>query len=191
MPTPTKGARLGSGPAHEKHILANLARDLFEHKQITTTRAKARRLQPYAEKLITKARRGDIHARRTVAKKIQDKDILYVLFDEVAKQIDPERAGGYTRIVDLPPRRGDNAPMAQISLVLEKVEKKAVVKEAQKTAQKAADKAEAEEVSKSAEDKEAQEAKDEAGKAAPAAEAETGSASESEAADTKDASEEK
>lgn len=138
MPKPTKGPRLGGSPAHEKIILANLARELFIHGQITTTAAKARRLQPLAEKMITKARRGDIHARRTVAKTISDRDVLYTLFDEIAPSIDPERQGGYTRITKLGNRRGDNAPMVQISIVTEKVEKKAVIAEADKTAAMAA-----------------------------------------------------
>lgn len=138
MPKPTKGARLGGSPAHEKLMLANLAQELFQHGQITTTVAKARRVQPLAEKLITKARRGDLHARRTVAKTIPNKDILYILFDEIAPSIDPEREGGYTRITKIGNRRGDNAPMAIISLVTEKVEKKAVVAEAEKTAAMAA-----------------------------------------------------
>ncbi len=141
MPKPTKGARLGGSPAHERLIMANLAQELFLHGQITTTVAKARRLKPYAEKLITKARRGDIHARRTVAKKLQNKDTLYVLFDEVAPSIDADREGGYTRITKIGNRRGDNAPMAIISLVTEKLEKKAVVKDAEKTAAKAAEEA--------------------------------------------------
>lgn len=138
MPKPTKGPRLGHSAAHENLMIANLAQDLFEHGQVTTTVAKARRLQPLAEKLITKARRGDIHARRTVAKTIRNKDVLYRLFDIVAPSIDAERQGGYTRIVNVGPRRGDNAPMCVISLVTEKVEKKAVVAKAEDTAKKAA-----------------------------------------------------
>ncbi|MDO5048722.1 MAG: 50S ribosomal protein L17 [Actinomycetaceae bacterium] len=149
MPKPTKGPRLGGGPAHERLMLANLAQDLFQHGQITTTVAKARRVQPLAEKLITKARRGDIHARRTVAKTIPNKDILYILFDEIAPSIDPEREGGYTRITKIGNRKGDNAPMATISLVTEKLEKKAVVAEADKTAAMAAA-AEDEDVAESA-----------------------------------------
>lgn len=136
MPKPTKGPRLGAGPAHERKILSGLAKSLIEHGAIVTTEAKAKRLQPYVEKLITKARKGDIHNRRMVARKIGTSvskyergfDAVYTLFDVVAPQIDPERQGGYTRIVKMPPRRGDSAPMAQISLVLEKVEKKAQVK---------------------------------------------------------------
>ncbi|MBD3689177.1 50S ribosomal protein L17 [Nanchangia anserum] len=135
MPKPTKGARLGSSPAHERKILANLAKSLIEHEAIVTTETKAKRLQPYVEKLITKARKGDIHNRRQVARKIgtqvskaeRELDAVYTLFDVVAPKIDPEREGGYTRIVKMPPRRGDNAPMAQISLVFDKLEKKAKV----------------------------------------------------------------
>lgn len=138
MPKPTKGPRLGGSPAHEKLIMKNLARELFLHREITTTVAKARRLQPLAEKMITKARRGDIHARRTVAKQIGDKDVLYVLFDEIAPAIDPAREGGYTRVTKLGNRRGDNAPMARVSIVTEKLEKKAVVSKAEQTAAMAA-----------------------------------------------------
>ena len=130
MPKPSKGPRLGAGPAHERKILANLAKSLIEHRSIRTTEAKARRLQPYIEKLITKAKKGDIHNRRMVARKLStqvDKytrgfDAVYTLFDEVVPDLDPNRQGGYTRIVKLPARRGDNAPMAEISLVTEKVE---------------------------------------------------------------------
>lgn len=141
MPKPTKGPRLGKSAAHENLMIANLAQDLFQHGQVTTTVAKARRLQPLAEKLITKARRGDLHARRTAAKTIRNKDVLYRLFDVVAPAIDPERQGGYTRIINIGPRRGDNAPMAVISLVTEKVEKKAVVAKAEETAAKAVEEA--------------------------------------------------
>lgn len=135
MPKPSKGPRLGAGPAHERKILANLAKSLIEHRSIRTTEAKARRLQPYIEKLITKAKKGDIHNRRMVARKLStqvDKytrgfDAVYTLFNEVVPDLDPNRQGGYTRIVKLPARRGDNAPMAEISLVTEKVESKAKV----------------------------------------------------------------
>lgn len=136
MPKPSKGPRLGAGPHHERKLLANLAKSLIEHQAITTTEAKARRLQPYIEKLITKALRGDIHNRRMVARKLSTQvskyergfDAVYTLFDVIAPKIDPSRKGGYTRIVKLAPRRGDNAPMVQISLVLEKVNAKAKVK---------------------------------------------------------------
>jgi large subunit ribosomal protein L17 len=119
MPTPTKGARLGGGPAHERLILANLSKSLFEHGRITTTEAKAKRLRPYAEKLITAAKRGDLHARRQVAKVISGKhgkEILHILFTEIAPRYS-NRPGGYTRIIKLNPRQGDNAPMAIIELV--------------------------------------------------------------------------
>lgn len=142
MPKPSKGPRLGAGPAHERKILANLAKSLIEHRSIRTTEAKARRLQPYIEKLITKAKKGDIHNRRMVARKLStqvDKytrgfDAVYTLFDEVVPDLDPNRQGGYTRIVKLPARRGDNAPMVEISLVTEKVEAKAKVKPAKEEA---------------------------------------------------------
>jgi large subunit ribosomal protein L17 len=121
MPTPTKGARLGGSPAHQKIILANLATQLFEHGKITTTEAKARRLRPLAEKLITKAKRGDIHSRRLVLTTVKDKGVVHVLFTEIAPTF-AERDGGYTRITKVGPRKGDNAPMAVIELVTEAVE---------------------------------------------------------------------
>jgi len=116
MPTPTKGPRLGGSPAHQKAILANLATNLFEHGAITTTEAKARRLRPFAERLITKAKRGDLHNRRQVMSLIRDKSIVHVLFTEIGPRY-AERPGGYTRITKLGPRKGDNAPMAVIELV--------------------------------------------------------------------------
>jgi large subunit ribosomal protein L17 len=138
MPTPTKGPRLGGGPAHERLILANLATQLFEHKRITTTEAKAKRLAPLAERLITFAKRGDLHARRRVMTVIRDKGVVHVLFTEIAPAV-AERSGGYTRIVKIGPRKGDNAPMAVIELVLEPVSpKQAVVREATKATAKAA-----------------------------------------------------
>ena len=121
MPTPTKGARLGGSAAHQKIILANLATQLFEHGKITTTEAKARRLRPLAEKLITKAKRGDIHSRRLVLTTVKDKGVVHVLFTEIAPTF-AEREGGYTRITKIGPRKGDNAPMAVIELVTESVE---------------------------------------------------------------------
>lgn len=139
MPTPKKGARLGGSPAHQKLILANLATQLIEHRALTTTEAKAKVLQPYFEKLVTKAKRGDMHARRTVAKKITSKEAVYLLFDEIAPAIDSERKGGYTRLIRVGNRKGDNAPLMRIEIVLEKVEKKAVVKAAEATAAKAAE----------------------------------------------------
>jgi large subunit ribosomal protein L17 len=119
MPTPTKGARLGGSSAHERLILANLATQLFEHGKITTTEAKAKRVRPLAEKLITKAKRGDLHNRRQVQKVVRDKDVLHKLFAEIGPHF-AERAGGYTRITKTMPRKGDNAKMAVIELVAEK-----------------------------------------------------------------------
>ncbi|MFD6953071.1 50S ribosomal protein L17 [Nocardiopsis sp. TSRI0078] len=116
MPTPTKGARLGSGPAHERHILANLATSLFQHGRIRTTEAKAKRLRPYAEKLISLGKRGDLHARRQVLTKITDKAVVHELFTEIGPRYE-NRPGGYTRITKIGPRKGDNAPMAVIELV--------------------------------------------------------------------------
>jgi len=116
MPTPTKGPRMGGSPAHERHMLANLAQALFEHGRITTTEAKAKRLRPYAEHLITFAKRGDLHARRQVLKRLNDKSIVHTLFDEIGPRYE-NRPGGYTRIVKIGPRKGDNAPMAIIELV--------------------------------------------------------------------------
>jgi large subunit ribosomal protein L17 len=116
MPTPTKGHRLGGSPAHERHILANLATALFEHGRITTTEAKARRLRPVAERLITHAKRGDLHARRQVLTVVTDKGVVHTLFAEIAPEYS-DRAGGYTRITKIGPRKGDNAAMAVIELV--------------------------------------------------------------------------
>ncbi|RCV55535.1 50S ribosomal protein L17 [Marinitenerispora sediminis] len=116
MPTPTKGPRLGSGPAHERLMLANLATSLFQHGRIKTTEAKAKRLRPYAEKLITLGKRGDLHARRQVLTKIHDKSVVHELFTEIGPRYE-NREGGYTRITKIGPRKGDNAPMAVIELV--------------------------------------------------------------------------
>jgi large subunit ribosomal protein L17 len=119
MPTPTKGARLGGSSAHERLILANLATQLFEHGKITTTEAKAKRVRPLAEKLITKAKRGDLHNRRQVQRVVRDKDVVHKLFAEIGPHF-AERAGGYTRITKTMARKGDNAKMAVIELVNEK-----------------------------------------------------------------------
>jgi len=121
MPAPTKGARLGGSPAHQRLILANLASQLFEHGRIVTTEAKAKRLRPLAEKLITKAKRGDIHSRRLVLTTVRDKGVVHTLFTEIAPSL-ADRNGGYTRITKVGPRKGDNAPMALIELVQESVE---------------------------------------------------------------------
>ncbi|MGW7294052.1 50S ribosomal protein L17 [Streptomyces xiamenensis] len=116
MPKPTKGTRLGGGPAHERLMLANLATALFEHGRITTTVAKARRLRPVAERLITKAKKGDLHNRRQVMRTVTDKSVVHTLFTEIGPQF-ANRPGGYTRITKIGNRRGDNAPMAVIELV--------------------------------------------------------------------------
>jgi len=116
MPKPTKGPRLGGSPAHQRLMLANLATSLFEHGRITTTEAKAKRLRPFAEKLITFAKRGDLHARRQVLTVVRDKDVVHTLFDQIGPRF-VNRPGGYTRIVKVGARKGDNAPMAVIELV--------------------------------------------------------------------------
>mgnify|MGYP000849948778 FL=1 len=121
MPKPTKGPRLGGSPAHERIILANLASQLFEHGRITTTETKAKRLRPLAEKLITKAKRGDLHARRLVLQTIGDRNVVHTLFTEIAPDLE-DREGGYTRITRVGNRKGDNAPMAVIEIVTESVE---------------------------------------------------------------------
>ncbi|MDR0343744.1 MAG: 50S ribosomal protein L17 [Nocardiopsaceae bacterium] len=118
MPTPTKGPRLGGSPAHQRHILANLATALFEHGRITTTEAKARRLRPFAERLITFAKRGDLHARRQVLTVVSNKDVVHNLFAEIGPSF-ADRDGGYTRITKVNPRKGDNAALAVIELVRE------------------------------------------------------------------------
>ena len=115
MPKPTKGPRLGGGPAHERLLLANLASALFTHKSITTTETKAKRLRPLAERMVTFAKRGDLHARRKVMTVVKDKGVVHRLFTEIAPDM-AEREGGYTRITKIAPRKGDNAPMAIIEL---------------------------------------------------------------------------
>ena len=129
MPTPTKGPRLGGSPSHERLLLRNMATQLFMHKRIQTTETKAKRLQPLAERLITFAKRGDLHARRRVMQLITDKSVVHELFTNVAPQV-ADRNGGYTRITKLGYRKGDNAPMAVIELVLEPVSPKVVAKKA-------------------------------------------------------------
>ena len=128
MPKPKKGPRLGGSPAHQRLIVANLATQLFEHGRITTTETKARVLRPVAEKLITKAKRGDLHNRREVLKTVRDKSVVHELFTEIAPRF-AERPGGYTRITKIGPRKGDNAPMAVIELVTEAYEPKAARQE--------------------------------------------------------------
>ena len=124
MPKPTKGPRLGGSPSHQRLILSNLATALFENGRITTTESRARALRPLAEKLITKAKKGDLHNRREVLKTIRDKGVVHVLFTEIAPTFS-ERPGGYTRITKIGPRKGDNAPMAVIELVTEAYSPKA------------------------------------------------------------------
>jgi large subunit ribosomal protein L17 len=123
MPTPTKGQRLGGSAAHQRHMLANLATALFEHGKITTTEARARRLRPYAERLITFAKRGDLHARRQVLTVVTDKGVVHTLFTEIGPRF-VTREGGYTRITKIGPRKGDNAPLAVIELVSEEADAK-------------------------------------------------------------------
>ncbi|MGD8150222.1 50S ribosomal protein L17 [Ornithinimicrobium sp. Y1694] len=137
MPAPKKGPRLGGGPAHERLILSNLATALFEHDRITTTEAKAKRLRPLAERLVTFAKRGDLHNRRKVLAIVRDKGVVHRLFTEIAPDM-AEREGGYTRITKIAPRKGDNAPMAVIELVREPVAKKAVVTQAEGATKRAA-----------------------------------------------------
>ncbi len=158
MPTPTKGPRLGGGPAHERLLLANLATQLFEHRRITTTEAKAKRVRPLAERLITFAKRGDLASRRRVLAVVRDKTVVHELFTEIAPPM-AERHGGYTRITKIGPRKGDNAPMAVIELVMEPLTAKqetvreaeaATKRAAKKPAKKAAEKPAAEKAPKAA-----------------------------------------
>ncbi|NJP96504.1 50S ribosomal protein L17 [Nonomuraea sp. FMUSA5-5] len=190
MPKPTKGARLGGSPAHERLILANLATDLFRHGKIRTTVAKAKRLRPLAERLITKAKKGDIHNRRQVLTVVRDKGVVHHLFTELATTF-AERPGGYTRITKVGPRKGDNAPMAVIELVTEPLNG-VTTRRTEAPAAAAAPAAEAAEETKAEETKaeeteapeaaEATEAKAEAADEAPAAEAaEAGEAKKDEA----------
>ncbi|MFD5203606.1 50S ribosomal protein L17 [Streptomyces sp. NPDC058375] len=173
MPRPAKGARLGGSAAHERLLLANLAKSLFEHGRITTTEAKARRLRPVAERLVTKAKKGDIHNRRLVLQTITDKSVVHTLFTEIAPRYE-NRPGGYTRITKIGNRRGDNAPMAVIELVealtvaqqatgeAEAATKRAVKEDALKKDEAPA--AESVEDAKPADDAPAAEAADEKGK---------------------------
>src|SRR3954453_22696815 len=160
MPTPSKGARLGGSPAHERLMLANLATSLFKHGRIQTTETKAKRLRPLAEQLITRAKRGDLDSRRLVLTVVRDKDVVFALFDEIAPRY-ANRAGGYTRIVKTGPRKGDAAPMAIIELVEELAEAvpakaaKSGARKAAKTEAVAALAREDEEIPASADDAEA------------------------------------
>lgn len=192
MPTPTKGPRLGGGPAHERLMLANLAAALFEHKRITTTVTKAKRLKPYAERLVTFAKRGDLASRRRVLGLISNKGIVHELFTDIAQAVE-NRDGGYTRITKIGNRKGDNAPMAVIELVLEPVSaKQAVVAEATAAAKRDADKAAPAAEEAPAEEAPAEEAEVAETEAAPEAEAATEEApAAEEAADEKAAADEK
>jgi large subunit ribosomal protein L17 len=175
MPQPKKGARLGGSPAHQKLILANLAKSLFEHDKITTTEAKARLLRPYAERLITKAKKGDLHNRRQVLAVLRDKDIVFRLFDEIAPNY-ANRPGGYTRIIKAGTRKGDNAPMAVIELVEALTVQQTAVREAEAATKRASKKTAAPAPAAA----EVEAAEPEAVEEAPAAEAE---ATEAEAAE--------
>ena len=163
MPTPAKGARLGGGPAHERLMLANLATALFEHGKITTTEAKAKRLRPLAERLITFAKRGDLHARRRVMTVVRDKGVVHELFAEIGPRYE-NRHGGYTRITKVGPRKGDNAPMAVIELVGALTSKAETVQEAEAATRRTAKKVAKKTAAKTA-------ASDEAATAAAAAQA--------------------
>ncbi|BCW55424.1 50S ribosomal protein L17 [Arthrobacter sp. FX8] len=190
MPTPTKGPRLGGGPAHERLMLANLAASLFEHKRITTTVTKAKRLKPYAERLVTFAKRGDLASRRRVLGLISNKGIVHELFTDIAQAVE-NRDGGYTRITKIGNRKGDNAPMAVIELVLEPVSaKQAVVAEATSAAKRDADKKEAAAAPVAEEAPEAEAVETEAAEA-PAEEAATEEAPAAEEAPEAPAAEEK
>ena len=174
MPKPTKGPRLGGSPSHQRLILANLATQLFEHGRITTTESRARALRPHAEKLITKAKKGDLHNRREVLKTIRDKSVVHVLFTEIAPTF-AERPGGYTRITKIGPRKGDNAPMAVIELVTEAYAPKAPSAPKAAAAPAPVEEAPAEETETPAEETPAEEA--------PAEETTTDEAPEAEATD--------
>jgi large subunit ribosomal protein L17 len=162
MPKPTKGPRLGGSSSHQKAILANLATALFEHGRIKTTETKARALRPYAEKLITHAKKGTLHNRREVLKKIRDKDIVHSLFAEIGPFF-ADRDGGYTRIIKVEARKGDNAPMAVIELVQEKT----VTSEAERARRAGASKAAAKKAAPESAPKPAPEAEEVAAKAEP------------------------
>ena len=186
MPTPTKGRRLGGGPAHERLMIANLATSLFEHGRITTTEAKARRLRPIAERLVTFAKRGDIASRRRVLTVVKDKTVVHELFTEIAPRY-ANRNGGYTRIVKLGPRKGDNAPMAIIELV-EPLPEQAVAEATAATKRAAKDAAAAEAAAETVEADVAEAAEESAAAETPAAEtpeaeaaAETGEAGDDDA----------
>jgi large subunit ribosomal protein L17 len=186
MPKPTKGPRLGGGPAHEKLILSNLATQLFEHGRITTTEAKARRVRPLAEKLITKARRGDLAARRQVLQVVRDKGVVHTLFAEIGPRYE-NRPGGYTRIVKVGPRKGDNAPMAVIELVEALTVAQKAVGEAEGATKRAAKDADKKPAKKAAKKAAAEEVVETEATDAEATEAETAEAVETEATESTEA----
>lgn len=139
MPKPTKGPRLGGSPAHQRHIIANLCKDLIRHGAVTTTQTRAKTVQPHIERLISKAKRGDTYNRRLALRVLQDRELAYILFEELGPKF-AERNGGFTRIIKLGNRKGDNAAIARIELVTEKVSpKQSAVREAEKAAKKAAE----------------------------------------------------
>ncbi|GAA0906294.1 50S ribosomal protein L17 [Streptomyces thermoalcalitolerans] len=185
MPKPAKGPRLGGSAAHERLLLANLARSLFEHGRITTTEAKARRLRPYAERLITKAKKGDLHNRRQVLQVITDKSVVHTLFTEIGPRY-KNRPGGYTRITKIGNRRGDNAPMAVIELVEALTVQQEAVGEAEAATKRAAKEAQAKAEETKAEETKAEDAKAEETKAEET-KAEDAKAEESKDEESKDA----
>lgn len=139
MPKPTKGPRLGGSPAHQRHIIANLCKDLVRHGAVTTTQTRAKTVQPHIERLISKAKRGDTYNRRLALRVLQDRELAYILFEELGPKF-AERNGGFTRIIKLGNRKGDNAALARIELVTEKVSpKQSAVREAEKASKKAAE----------------------------------------------------
>ncbi|MDR7328549.1 50S ribosomal protein L17 [Corynebacterium guangdongense] len=159
MPTPKKGARFGSSAQHQRHILSNLAAQLIQHGAIKTTDAKAKLLRPYVEKLITRAKSGSVHDRRQVLRHVPQKDVVNYLFDELAPKFE-NRAGGYTRIIKLENRPGDNAPVSQISLVLEETVSAEATRATRAAASKQAEETKAEEAQTEAPEVEADEATD-------------------------------
>jgi len=197
MPTPTKGRRLGGSSAHQRHIMANLATALFEHGKITTTEAKARRLRPYAERLITFAKRGDLHARREVLTVVTDRGVVHTLFTEIGPRF-ATRQGGYTRITKIGPRKGDNAPLAVIELVEEEASaapsrrrrpRRAPARTSRRAAEAAGPAVEQEEAAAESEDTAADEAvaEDTAAEDAAAEDSAAGDAEDSAAGDAEDA----
>ena len=170
MPTPTKGRRLGGSPAHQRHMMANLATALFEHGKITTTEARARRLRPVAERLITFAKRGDLHARRQVLTTLTDRNVVHTLFTDIAPTF-ASREGGYTRITKIGPRKGDNAAMAVIELVPEEAEAKPRRRRARRAQPAAARPRQAETAAEAAETADSGEPDDQADSAEGSAEA--------------------